>query len=87
MAWDEDRLHRWLLRGEPPPTLRGSRGHDAAVLARLGGRPVLCVDETVEGVHFDPDATGRRIGAKAAGRALSDLAATAARPTGLHLCG
>jgi thiamine-monophosphate kinase len=82
MAWDEDRLHRWLLRTSDEPD---ARGHDAAVGRRLAGRPVTCVDQTVEGVHFDSGAPARAVGAKAAARALSDLAATAAVPRAL-LC-
>ncbi len=80
MSWSEDRIHRWLFslpsgRGRP-----GVRGSDAAVLAISRGRPVLCVDQTLEGVHYDADTDPRLVGRKAAARALSDLAATAARP-------
>jgi len=41
---------------------------------------VLCTDQTIEGVHFAPGTPARAVGRKAVGRALSDLAATAARP-------
>ncbi|MDP6367979.1 MAG: thiamine-phosphate kinase [Planctomycetota bacterium] len=85
MAWDEDRLHRWLARRPRPANLVGSKGHDAAVLRGVQGRPVLCVDQTVEGVHFTPGTSAARVAAKACGRALSDLAATAATPQGLLL--
>ena len=85
MAWDEDRIHRWLLRRPVQRGLAGSAGHDAAVLVARPGRPVVCVDQTVEGVHFAPGTPAAKVGAKAAGRALSDLAATAARPTALVL--
>lgn len=85
MSWSEDRLHRWLARRAPPRALAGSHGHDAAVLRRLGGRPVLCVDQTVAGVHYRPGLSPARVGAKAAGRAISDLAAAAAEPRGVLL--
>ena len=84
MAWDEDSLHRWLLR-TPPRGLAGAAGHDAAVLRAFAGRPVQCVDQTVEKVHFESDAPPARVGRKAACRALSDLAATAAIPRALFL--
>lgn len=80
MSWREDRIHRWLAAQPSPRGLVGSRGHDAAVLSKLEGRPVLCVDQTIEGVHFLAGADARLIGRKAAARAISDLAATAARP-------
>src|SRR5262249_37713695 len=69
----------------PTADVRGTRGHDAAVLAPARGRPVLCVDQTVEGVHFRRDADPRLVGRKAAARALSDLAATAARPRAIRV--
>jgi len=77
MSWSEDRLHRWLARSRPP--------HDAAVLRRLRGRPVVCCDACIEGVHFVRRTPARLAGAKAARRALSDLAATGARPIALLL--
>ena len=77
MAWSEDRLHRWLARTSPP--------HDAAVLRALRGRPVLCCDTCIEGVHFESSTAPRAAGGKAARRALSDLAATGARPRALLL--
>jgi len=85
-GWSEDRLHRWLASQGAPRGLVGSPGHDAAVLAGLAdGHPVICVDQCIEGVHFDAGTTASDIGRKAAHRALSDLAATAARPVGLVL--
>jgi len=77
MAWSEDRLHRWLARTRAP--------HDAAVLPALRGRPVVCCDSCIEGVHFEASTPARMAGAKAARRALSDLAATGARPRALLL--
>ncbi len=85
MTWSEDRIHRWLARLPRPRALSGSVGHDAAVLRALGGRPVVCVDQTVEGVHFVSSARPEAIGRKAAARAISDLAATAATPRGVWL--
>lgn len=86
MGWNEAELLRWLARRPRPPRLVGSSGHDAAVLRRWPGRPVACADQVVEGVHARPGCSGRVLGRKAAGRALSDLAATAARPHALLLC-
>ncbi|MBI5364208.1 MAG: thiamine-monophosphate kinase [Planctomycetes bacterium] len=85
MTWSEDSIHRWLARGKTPRGLFGSRGHDAAVLRELGGKPVVCADQVVEGVHFLPSAPPRLVGRKVALRALSDLAPTAALPRAL-LC-
>lgn len=85
MSWSEDSIHRWLGRLAKPEILRGSRGHDAAVLTRTKGREVCCVDQTIEGVHFESAAPPAKVGFKAAGRSLSDLAATAAVPRALLL--
>lgn len=78
--WSEDAIHRWLLRIPAPKSLRGRRGHDAAVLTSIRGAPVLCADQTIEGIHFEPGTAPALVGRKAVGRALSDLAATAASP-------
>jgi len=59
--------------------------HDAACLRPTRGRPTLCTDQTLEGVHFEPGVPARQAGAKAVARVLSDLAATAARPYALTL--
>jgi thiamine-monophosphate kinase len=83
LTWTEDRVHRWLRAASRPRGLAGSRGHDAAVLATLRGRPVICTDQTIEGVHFAPGIDPRLVGRKAAARALSDLASTAARPVAI----
>src|SRR5262245_20008763 len=85
VGWDEAILHRWLARRPRPAILVGAGMHDAAVLRRLPGRPVVCSDQVVEGVHFAPGCAPRAVGRKAAGRALSDLAATAAEPHALLL--
>ena len=80
MTWSEDSIHRWLFGLPARPGMPGVAGHDAAAQTALRGRPVWCVDQTIEGVHFESGAAPRAIGAKAAARAISDLAATAARP-------
>ena len=94
MAWSEHSLHRWLARRRTPKRSRivGSRGHDAAVLrgsssdaSGTTARRVVCTDQTIEGVHFDSAAPPGAVGHKAAARAISDLAATAARPHALLL--
>ena len=85
MTWSEDSIHRWLAKRPKAKNLSGSQGHDAAVLKPFTGRPVLCVDACVEGVHFEALASDAAVGKKAAGRALSDLAATGAKPEGLLL--
>jgi thiamine-monophosphate kinase len=85
MSWTEAELLPWIAHRPRPPGLVGSRGHDAAVLRAERGRPVLCVDQTIEGVHAAVGAPARALGRKAAGRALSDLAATAAEPRALLL--
>lgn len=60
-------------------------GNDAALLRAGLSRPVVCVDQTIEGVHFDARAPARQIAHKACARALSDLAASAATPRALLL--
>jgi len=85
MGWNEAQMLRWLGTRARPKGLRGSSGHDAAVLEPLNGWPVVCTDQVVEGVHAEAGCPGRLLGRKAAGRALSDLAATAARPVALLL--
>jgi thiamine-monophosphate kinase len=85
VSWNEDDVHVWLSEQAPPRGLAGSRGHDAAVLAQIGGHPVVCVDQTIEGVHFESSAQAALIGRKAAARAISDLAATAASPRAVLL--
>lgn len=85
MAWREDAIHRWLGTRARPKRLRGSRGHDAAILDDPKGREVCCVDLTIEGVHFELGTRAADVGFKAAGRALSDLAASGAKPRALLL--
>lgn len=76
-------MHRWLLRTHAPRGLAAGFGHDAATLAGRLVRPVACVDLCIEGVHFERRAGFSRAAAKAALRALSDLAAAAALPRAL----
>ena len=86
-SWSEARLHRWLAkRFGRQAILSGSPMHDAACLRPFAGRPTLCTDQTIEGVHFESGVSGRRVGQKAAARVLSDLAATGARPYAITLC-
>ena len=83
MGWSEQSLHTWLGRrlGKGQATrLQGAIGHDAALLKLAGRRLAVCVDQCVEGVHYDASTPPRKAGQKAAARSLSDLAATAALP-------
>jgi thiamine-monophosphate kinase len=82
-GWSESRIHRWLLETHRPKGLAAKFGHDAATLSRDLIRPVLCIDQCIEGVHFDRGTSGRLAGTKAAARAMSDLAASAAIPRAL----
>lgn len=86
-GWNELRLHAWLAQRPAPRQLEGSRQHDAAVLGRLGGRPVMCCDQVVLGVHAEHDVDPALFGAKVVLRTLSDLAATAAEPVAVTLAG
>lgn len=85
MGWNEARMHRWLAKQGRPRGLCGSAMHDAAVLQRLRGRPVICTDQTVEGVHAPEGCAPARLAEKAVLRTLSDLAATCAEPVAV-LC-
>jgi thiamine-monophosphate kinase len=83
VAWNELSLQRWLARRPIRRALE--RGNDAAVLRRPLARAVVCVDQLVEGVHFDAGERDALVGRKACARALSDLAATAAEPRAVLL--
>ena len=63
------------------PDLALGPGDDAVVLGR--GGLAVAVDLTIEGIHYDEGTPARAVGFKAAGRALSDLAAVGAEPLGL----
>jgi thiamine-monophosphate kinase len=80
VPWDELSLHRWLARTLGDEALAAGFGNDAAALARTLRRPVVCVDQLVEGVHYLAGTPPQRAGRKACARALSDLAASAATP-------
>lgn len=72
---------RKLAAGPAPPWVTVGVGDDAAALEVPGGRQiVVTTDMLIEGVHFASDASARLIGRKAIARALSDIAAMAARP-------
>lgn len=59
-------------------------GDDAAVISMGDTKLVASIDCSVEGVHFRTDwLSFEEIGARAAGAALSDLAAEGARPIGV----
>ncbi|VGO19671.1 thiamine-phosphate kinase [Pontiella sulfatireligans] len=57
-------------------------GDDCAVatLPHTGSDQVFTTDPVIEGVHFNPGEIPERIGNKAAGRVLSDIAAMGAQP-------
>ena len=72
---------RGLASGHAPEWLQVGIGDDAAVIALPSGdRIVLTTDMLVEGTHFEPGTPPKAIGRKAVARALSDIAALAARP-------
>ncbi len=55
---------------------------DDAALVPLGGAAVVSVDQTVEGIHFDPAlVTAEDFGWRSVATALSDLAAMGCKPT------
>ena len=58
-------------------------GDDAAVLDTVGSPLAVATDLTVEGVHYAAGARPKGVGFKAAGRALSDLAAVGAVPVAM----
>ena len=71
------RLCRHL--GASPELLVGA-GDDCAVVPAGKWNYVLTTDPVVEGVHFLPGEEGARVGYKAVGRVLSDIAAMGAEP-------
>ena len=56
-------------------------GDDCAVVEINGAAVLLKTDAIVEGVHFTSDTPPEKIGRKAIGRPLSDIAAMGGRPT------
>lgn len=76
-------LIRLLTRGlSRRPEVATGIGDDCAVVRIPGSRHdlVFTTDAVIEGVHFRPGHEGRRVGHKAVGRALSDLAAMGGEP-------
>ena len=78
----EREVIRRLARRLPTrPDVRAGIGHDVAVVAGGGAFDwLLKSDAVIEGRHFLPDTPARRIGHKAVGRVLSDLAAAGGEP-------
>ncbi|HMO65097.1 MAG TPA: AIR synthase related protein, partial [Verrucomicrobiota bacterium] len=80
---NEFELIRALTRDLPPhPAVVAGPGDDCAVLdLGVPGHVVLFkTDAVVEGVHFLADTPPEKVGHKALGRVLSDLAAMAGTP-------
>jgi thiamine-monophosphate kinase len=73
MPWSEASLLEWI--GRDP-----RRRDDAAHLDLEGARWALCVDQVVEGIHFEVGVEPALAGRKLAARNLSDLAASGAAP-------
>lgn len=73
------RLSGWVGRGRD--VSRGI-GDDCAVVRVRGSAWdwLLTTDPVIEGVHFLPGTPGRRVGHKAAGRVISDIAAMGGEP-------
>lgn len=76
-------IHRLTHSLPTNPTVVVGAGDDCAVLdAGVPDRLLLFkTDAVVEGVHFSPEAPPEKIGHKALGRCLSDIAAMAGTPT------
>jgi thiamine-monophosphate kinase len=80
---DEFALIETLVRGLPGrPEVIVPAGDDCAVLRPAGDDRdwLFKTDAVVEGVHFTPDAPPEKVGHKALGRCLSDLAAMGGQP-------
>jgi thiamine-monophosphate kinase len=81
---NEFELIRRLTHSLPTnPSVLVGAGDDCAVLDPGGPDRLLLfkTDAVVEGVHFAPEAAPEKIGHKALGRCLSDIAAMAGTPT------
>jgi thiamine-monophosphate kinase len=79
---EHEAVRRLTEKLGPHPDLSTGTGDDCAVvvLAEQNIDQVFTTDPVIEGVHFDTSERPERIGNKAAGRVLSDLAAMGARP-------
>ena len=77
---ENDLIRALRARAVVPPGMRGI-GDDCCEWTP-GGRTCLSIDTVVEGVHFLAGDSPELVGRKAAAAALSDLAATGARPVG-----
>lgn len=77
----EDAFIARLRAGRADPADVLGIGDDCCVWPG-SGRECLSVDTVVAGVHFDPTTAPHDVGFKAAGAALSDLAAMGAQPIG-----
>ncbi len=77
---ENDLIRRLRARVRDPEGMRGI-GDDCCVWTPTGPT-CLSVDAIVEGRHFTADAPPAAVGRKAAGAALSDLAAMGAKPVG-----
>lgn len=75
-------IRRLTMRLGTHPQLRVGAGDDCAVVAIPGSADdqVFTTDPVIEQVHFLPGEQPERIGRKAAGRVLSDMAAMGAQP-------
>ncbi|MSR74046.1 MAG: thiamine-phosphate kinase [Planctomycetes bacterium] len=80
---DERIFHAWLRHTEPANGAVVPLGDDAAVIDVPGERVVVCTDSVAEGTHFLAGTDPAVVGAKAAARNLSDLAAMGAKPLGM----
>ncbi len=79
---EHEAIRRLTALLEPHPNLSVGAGDDCAVAAfpGTGMDQVFTTDPTIENIHFQPLEKPERIGNKAAGRVLSDLAAMGAQP-------
>lgn len=70
-----------------PGHVRVPPGDDMAMLSIGGAEILIAVDQVIAGVHYDPARTPiEKVGRKAVCRNLSDVAAMAAKPSGMVCC-
>ena len=79
---EHEAIQRLTAKLEGHPLLRTGAGDDCAVaeLPGTGTDQVFTTDPIIENIHFQSDEQPQRIGNKAAGRVLSDIAAMGAQP-------